>query len=94
MYTSSMENRQRDYNFLNETYQVNGLKRMAYRVKWTSMVQWQRTGLLVNRSSDRSCTRGMIHNKIHLASLGWPKTTIHSFEKSKGGTVVAHWTTG
>ena len=27
-------------------------------------VQWQCAGLLINRSSDRSCTRGMIHNEI------------------------------
>ena len=27
---------------------------------------WVRAGLLPNRSSDRSCTRGMIHNKFQL----------------------------
>ena len=30
-----------------------------------SVAQRYRTGLLVNRSSHRSCTWGMIHNKIH-----------------------------
>ena len=29
-------------------------------------------GLLVNRSSDQSCTRGMIHNRIHLISRSCP----------------------
>ena len=48
-------------------------------------------GLLINRSTDRSCTSGMIRNKIHLISSGcfftpspvnpytaesWPKTLI------------------
>ena len=28
--------------------------------------------VLVNRSSDRSCIRGIIHNTIHLTSLGCP----------------------
>ena len=30
---------------------------------------WYRPGLLVNMSSDRSCTRGMIHNNILLFSM-------------------------
>ena len=29
-----------------------------------SVVQWQRAGLLANRSNDRSCSRGMIHNQF------------------------------
>ena len=33
-------------------------------------------GLLVNMSSDRSCTRGMFHNKIHLISPGCPRPSI------------------
>ena len=33
-------------------------------------------GLLVNWSSDRSCTRGMIHNKLSLISPGCPRPCI------------------
>ena len=33
-----------------------------------SVAQWWHAGLLVNTSSNQSCTRGMIHNKIHLIS--------------------------
>ena len=40
------------------------------------MVQWYRAGLLVNRPSDRSCTRGMIHNKIPLISRGCPRSSV------------------
>ena len=36
----------------------------------TSVVQCYCAGLLVNWSSNRSCTRSMIQNKIHLISLG------------------------
>ena len=32
--------------------------------------------LLVNRSSDLSCTGGMIHNKILLITPGWPRLNI------------------
>ena len=35
---------------------------------------------LVNRSSDRSCTRGMIHNKIHLCSSIYPRPRIVSVQ--------------
>ena len=37
-----------------------------YSREEASVVQWQHAGLLANRSSDRSCSRGMIHIKIHL----------------------------
>ena len=30
----------------------------------TSVAQWKRAGLLVNMSSDQSCTRGLIYNKF------------------------------
>ena len=42
--------------------------------QWAS-VQWQCIRLLVNRLTNRSCTRGMImiHNKIQLISLGYPR---------------------
>ena len=40
------------------------------------MVQWQHAGLQINRSSDRSCTWGMIHIKIHLISPGYPRRSI------------------
>ena len=40
------------------------------------MVQWQHAGLQVNRSSDHSCTRGMIHNKIHLICQACPGPSI------------------
>ena len=48
-------------------------ERESERERGASVVQWQRTGLLVNRSSGRSCSRGMIHNKIHLISPGCPR---------------------
>ena len=35
-----------------------------------AVVQWKRTGLQVNRSSERSCTRGKIHIKIHIIRPG------------------------
>ena len=42
----------------------------------TSVVQGKRAGMLVKRLSDRSCTRGMIHNKIHRVSPGCPPPSI------------------
>ena len=36
----------------------------------TSVVQWCHAGLLANRSSDWSCARGIIHNKIRLIRPG------------------------
>ena len=66
---------------------------ILFKRKEASVVQWQHAGLLVNRLSDRSCTGGMIHNKIHLISPGclqaltsaelWPKTPIISFYTQK-----------
>ena len=35
-----------------------------------------RAELLVNRSSDRSCTTGMMYNKIHIISPGCPRPDI------------------
>ena len=45
---------------------------ISYFRNGASILQWERAGLLLNRSTDRSCTMGMIHNNIHLVSLGWP----------------------
>ena len=42
----------------------------------TSIAQWRNTGLLVKSSSNRSCTRGMIHNKIHLFSPDYRRPSI------------------
>ena len=47
-----------------------------------SIAQCYCTGLLVNRSSDRSCTRSTVHNKMQVAPAQysltsaelWPKT--------------------
>ena len=61
---------------------------VIFHLRPPSLVQWQRTGLQVNRLSDRSYTRGMIHNKINLISpdcpqpsiaLQWPKTPSFHF---------------
>ena len=41
-----------------------------------SVAQWYRAGLLVNSSSDQSCTRDMIHNKFNLISPGCPRPSI------------------
>ena len=41
-----------------------------------------RPGLLVNRSSDHSCTSGMIHNKIHLIRPGRPWPSAESWPKT------------
>ena len=40
----------------------NNLTDLIY--KGASVVQWHRSGLLANRLSDRSCSRGMIHNNF------------------------------
>ena len=40
--------------------------------------------MLVNRSSDRFYTRGMIHNKIHLISPCCPRPSIASTVQSRG----------
>ena len=40
------------------------------------MAQWQRDGLLVNRSNDRSCNRGMIHYTIYLISPDCPRPSL------------------
>ena len=40
-----------------------------------SVVQWYRAGLLISRSRDRPCTRGMIH-KIHPISPGCPSPNL------------------
>ena len=40
------------------------------------VVQYWRAGLLAKRLSERSCTTDMIHNKIHLIRLGYPRPSI------------------
>ena len=41
-----------------------------------AVAQWQHIGLQVKRSSDRSCTWGMIRYKFHLISPGCPQPSI------------------
>ena len=53
-------------------------------IEGSSVVQWWHAGLLVNRLSDRSYTRGMIHNKIHLFSSGCPRPRI-ALQVQNGG---------
>ena len=43
-------------------------------------------GLLVNRSTDRSCTRGMIYNQIYLISPGCPRSSIVLQVQNRGLT--------
>ena len=44
----------------------------------SSVAHWSHAGLLINRLSDRSCTKGMIHNNKHLISPGCPRPSIAS----------------
>ena len=48
---------------------------LFYINQGATVAQWSSTGLLVNRSSERSGTRGMIHTKIHLISQGCPRSS-------------------
>ena len=54
-----------------------------YSRRWRGcpyVVQWQRSGLLVNMSSNRSCTRGMSHiqNSSHQPRLPRPSIVLHA----------------
>ena len=49
------------FEFLIKIYTKNG----------TVVARWQSVGLQIKMSSDRSCTWGMIHTKIHLISPGY-----------------------
>ena len=49
--------------------------------KGAAVAQWKPTGLQVNRSSERSCTWGMIHIKNHLISLDCPSIAIFTVQK-------------
>ena len=62
---------------------------LSFSLQGAFVARFWRAGLLVNRSSDRSSTRGIIHNKIlilrlspvqySLSAASWPKTAFISF---------------
>ena len=58
-------------------YASTGGVRGTMETRWTA---W----LLVNRSSDRSCTRGKILSKIHLISPGCPRPSIALQMQNRG----------
>ena len=63
---------------LNLGNMVHKFKRLLLTLKLlgASVVQWQHAGLLANRSSNWSCARGMIHNKIYLICPACPRPNI------------------
>ena len=58
---------------------------VSFIISGASVVQWLlRAGLLVNRSSDWSCTGGMIHNRMHLIVPGCPRPSIALQVQNRG----------
>ena len=59
---------------------ISLLKTFSGGINATVVERWT----VVNRSSDRSCTRGMLHNKIHLTSPSCPLPSIALQVQNRG----------